>query len=311
MIAYIVRRLASLIPVLLGISLLAFAVGAMAPGDPVVSIYQQLYDQPPPNQEAVDTLRAELGLDAPVVVRYVRWLISAVQGDLGESYRTGQAVSTAIWEGIRVTLGLALASFIVGLIIAFPIGIFSAVRHDSAGDAVIRVVTMILAAMPSYWVAYLLILVFAVRLQLLPVIGFGSPEYAILPVATLALGSAVGLSRLIRSSMLETLGADYVRTAHAKGVRPLGVLTRHCLRNALIPVVTVMGRNLAGLLTGAVVVETVFSRPGAGRVIMDAISFRDYPVIQGFVLVSGSLCVCINLLVDISYVWINPRIRIT
>ena len=307
---YILRRLVAILPVCLGISLLAFALGALAPGDPAATLYQHLYDQPAPSEEALETFRQEWGLNDPLPVRYARWAVAAVQGDLGFSYRTGQPVLTELAQGLRRTLELATLGLVASVAIAFPLGVFSAVRHNSAADSLIRAVSMGIAAMPSYWMAYLLILVFAVWLRLLPVAGSGTWRHLVLPVATIGIGGSIGLSRLLRSSMLEVLGQDYIRTAISKGLATGHVVVGHALRNALIPAVTMMGRNFGALLTGSVIAETVFSRPGVGRVVLDAIFFRDYPVIQGFVMFSGVLFLLVNLVVDLSYAWIDPRIRL-
>ncbi|MGQ9554762.1 MAG: ABC transporter permease [Anaerolineae bacterium] len=308
---YVLRRLVALVPVWVGISLLAFALGALAPGDPAATLYQHLYDQPPPSQEALERLRQEWGLGDPLPTRYVRWAMAVMGGDLGLSYRTGRPVLVELAQGLGRTLELATFGLVVSVALAFPLGILSAVRHNSAMDSIIRVVSMGIAAMPSYWMAYLLILVFAVWLHLLPVAGSGTWRHLVLPVATVGISGSIGLSRLLRSSMLEALGQDYIRTALSKGLGSSRVVAIHALRNALIPAVTMMGKNFGALLTGSVIAETVFSRPGVGRVVLEAISFRDYPIIQGFVMLSGTLFVLMNLAVDLSYAWIDPRIRLT
>ncbi len=308
--AYIARRLLSLAAVWLGISLLAFTLGAMAPGDPAYSLYSQLYGQPPPSQAAVDELREKLGLNDPFPIRYLRWVLRAARGDLGFSYRNGRPVLTELATAFGPSLQLAVGGLLAASLLAFPIGILSAVRHNSWLDMLMRFFSLLGSAMPSYWLAYLLILLFAVRLHWLPVAGVGTWRHLVLPGLTLGISGAAILSRLIRSSMLEVLGLEYVRTARAKGARERRVVLGHALRNALIPVVTVIGGMFGSLLAGAVIIETVFARPGVGRVIVDAISFRDYPVIQGFVLVSGFIFVIINLVVDLSYTWLDPRVRL-
>ena len=308
--AYLARRVLSIVPVWIGISLLAFSLGTLAPGDPAAALYQHAYGIPPPNEAALQELREELGLNAPFPLRYGRWTFAALRGDLGISIRTGVAVwpelATRLWATLKLTLG----GFIVATLIAFPIGILAAVRHNTWADLAARLFSLLGAAMPSYWLAYILILLFAVHLHLLPVAGTGSWRHLILPCFTLGLGGAAILSRLLRSSMLEILGNDYIRTARAKGLPERRVVLFHALRNALIPVVTVMGTILGHLLTGTIIVETVFAWPGLGQLIVDSIFFRDYPVIQGFVLFAGTVFVLINLVVDLSYTWIDPRVRL-
>lgn len=269
-----------------------------------------LYGQPPPNQMALDELRAEYGLDDPFLVRFSRWTAAAVRGDLGQSYQSGRPVLAELTGHLAATVKIALAGMAVSLLLAFPLGIIAAVRPNSIADLLSRFFSLIGTAMPAYWLAYMLILLFAVRLQWLPVLGTGTWRHLVLPGVTLGLGGAASVSRLLRSTMLEALGQEYVRAARAKGVRPHWVVLRHAFRNALIPVVTLMGNLFGFLLSGAVVVETVFALPGIGRLMVDAISFRDYPIIQGFVLFTGTVFVLINLLVDLSYPLIDPRVRV-
>lgn len=297
-------------PVWLAITLLAFALGAIAPGDPAEAIYYQTFGEPPADQAALDRLREEIGLNDPFLVRYGLWTYRALRGDLGTSYRTGTPVWSQLTSRLWATLMLAIGGVIVALVIALPLGILAAVRRDSPLDLAARLFSLIGAAIPSYWLAYLLIFVFAVHLHWLPVAGSGSWLHLVLPCTTLGLSGAALLSRLLRSSMLEAMGNEYMRVARAKGLPERRVILAHAFRNALIPLVTVMGTMLGFLLSGAIVIETVFAWPGLGRMMIDAISFRDYPVIQGFVLFTGTLFVLVNLVVDVSYTWIDPRIRL-
>lgn len=297
-------------PVWLAITLLAFALGAIAPGDPAEAIYYQTFGEPPADQAALDRLREEIGLNDPFLVRYGLWTYRALRGDLGTSYRTGNPVWSQLTSRLWATLMLAIGGVIVALVIALPLGILAAVRRDSPLDLAARLFSLIGAAIPSYWLAYLLIFVFAVHLHWLPVAGSGSWLHLVLPCTTLGLSGAALLSRLLRSSMLEAMGNEYMRVARAKGLPERRVILAHAFRNALIPLVTVMGTMLGFLLSGAIVIETVFAWPGLGRMMIDAISFRDYPVIQGFVLFTGTLFVLVNLVVDVSYTWIDPRIRL-
>lgn len=308
--AYLGRRVLSLLPVWFAISLLAFGLGTLAPGDPAQSLYIQVYGVPPTDQVVLDNLREELGLSDPFPIRYVHWISAALQGDLGLSYRGNLPVWSELATRLWTTLKLAIGGMVVAGLIAFPLGILAAVRHNSLLDLLARLFSLLGAAMPSYWLAYLFILLFAVHLHWLPVAGSSSWRYLVLPSLTLGLGGAALLSRLLRSAMLEVLGYDYIRTARAKGLSERIVILRHALRNALIPVVTVMGTLLGHLLSGAIITETVFAWPGIGRLIVDSISFRDYPVIQGFVLFTGTVFVLVNLIVDLTYGLIDPRVRL-
>ncbi len=309
MLPYIGRRILNLVPVLLGISLLAFSLSALAPGDPALRILR-LQSDAPPTRAAVQKLRAELGLDAPFPLRYLRWLQDAARGDLGESYRTGEPVLRALALRFPATAQVAVASTLLALVISLPLGVFSAVRRNAPVDHASRIWALVGASMPSFWLAYVLILMFSVGLRLLPVAGHGTLAHLVLPSVTLALGGAATLTRLTRSSLLETLGEDFVRTARAKGLGSFSVIARHALQPGLIPVVTALGIRLGHLLAGAAIVETVFAWPGIGKFVVDSIYDRDYPVIQGFVLFTGIVFVLVNLLVDLLYVWIDPRIRI-
>jgi peptide/nickel transport system permease protein len=310
MYVYFLRRLFSLIPVLIGITLLAFVLGNLAPGDPAEMIYITKYGELP-TQSAVDQIREDLGLNDPIAIRYIRWLSEALRGEMGSSYRTGQPITQEFASFFPMTLRLALYGLTLGVLLAFPLGIVGAVFQNSIPDVAVRFLSMLGAAMPSFWVAYILILVFSVRLHWLPVAGAGTWRHFVLPAVVLSIGSAASLSRLLRSSLLEVFRADYVRAARARGVRATSVILVHALRNAMIPVVTHMGGILGYLIAGAVIAETVFAIPGLGRLIIAAISFRDYPVIQAFVVYTGTLFVTLNLVVDILYVFIDPRVRLT
>lgn len=306
---YIARRIAYLVPVWLGLSVLAFAISLLAPGDPVRQILQQGGIDAPSAEQVIE-MRHELGLDAPAPLRYVRWLSGAVRGDFGRSYRTGENVLTSLTDRFPRTAELAAVAIVLGLLIALPLGVISALLRNSLTDQAARVGALIGASIPSFWLAYLLIILFAVRLRMLPVAGASEPRNIILPALTLAIGAAASLTRLTRSAMLEELYQDYVRTARSKGLRERAVVVRHALRNALIAIVTVTGIRLAALLGGAVIVETIFAWPGIGKYVVDSIFLRDYPTIQGFVLFTGSVVLLVNLAVDVSYVWLDPRVRL-
>lgn len=307
---YLIRRLLALIPVWIGISLLAFTLGDLAPGDAASTIYTMRTGQPPPNRQVIEELREELGLNDPFPVRFINWTVQAVQGDFGNSYRSGQPVLDEMISKLGVTLQLAVGGLLIAVLIAIPTGILAAVFHNTFFDLATRILSLIGATIPAFWLSYMLILLFAVRWQLLPSFGYAGVENLIMPWLALGATGAAGMSRLLRSSMLEILGTDFIRTARSKGVPETGVVLRHAFRNALIPLVTLIGTFFGFLTAGAVVVEIVFSIPGLGRMIINAISFRDIPVIQGFVIFTGTVFVLVNLLVDLTYKWIDPRVRL-
>ncbi len=255
-------------------------------------------------------LRRELHLDEPFVMRYGRWLVHAASGDLGRSYRTGEPVLAALATRFPRTLLIAGLAMAWALIVALPAGIVTAIRRDSWLDQGTRILTLLLASLPSFWLGYLLALLLAVGLHLLPVAGWGTFGHAVLPALTLAIGAGAALSRLARAALLEELSQGYVQAARALGIRERSIALRHCLRNALIAIATVATLRFGHLLGGAVIVETVFAWPGIGSYAVDAIYDRDYPVIQGFVLFTGTVFLTLNLLADLAYGWLDPRIEV-
>lgn len=309
MTGYIARRLAYLVPVLVGVSLLAYSLINLAPGDPARIILQRLGTGPVTDAE-IQEVRDNLGLDDPFPVRYARWLGDAVRGDLGTSYRTGQPVRQELWRRLGATLEIAIPGFILALTVGIPAGTLAALRRNRIADHLSRLGALAGASIPSFWLAYLLILLLAVRLGLLPVAGRGTLSHLVMPTVALAVGAAAGLMRLTRASVLDVLGEDYIRTATAYGLRRPVVIMRYALRNALIPVVTLAGLRFGSLLGGAVIIETIFAWPGLGKHIVDSIYDRDYPSIQGFVLFIGTAFVVINLVIDVLYVWLDPRVRL-
>lgn len=306
---YLASRLAWLAASLLGLSVITFGLGVLAPGDPAEVVLEHRLNQPPPHEQVV-AQRHVMGLDRPLPVQYLRWLSAALHGDLGHSWLKGLRVSDALGERIPRTAALAAAATAVAVGIGVPTGVLAATRRNSLADHLCRIGALLGASVPSYFAAYLLILAFAVKLRALPVFGFGSAANLVLPAVTLALGPAAVLARLTRSTVLEVLGEDYVRTARAKGARPLRVLSGHALRNALIPVLTVIGLTVGHLLGGSLIVEWVFAWPGMGELAISAIHARDYPVIQGFVLFAGAVYVLVNFAVDLGYAWLDPRVRV-
>lgn len=306
---YLVRRLLALLPVWLCVSLLAFALGRAAPGDPAQIMLERQTGEPP-SAEDLHRVRSELGLDDPLPLQYARWLGHALRGDLGRSYRTGEEVLAAIWARFPATLELAVAALLIGCATAVPVGILAAARRNSLFDRLQRIASIAAASMPSFWSGYLLILLFGVSLHWLPVSGRGGPRHLVLPALTLSAGFMASLARLTRATLLEELSQDYVLTARAKGLSRRAVILRHALRNALIPLVTFTGTRFAVLLGGAAIVETVFAWPGVGKQVLDSIFDRDYPAIQGFVLVMGTVFVGLSLVVDLSYRLLDPRVSL-
>lgn len=306
---YILIRVLSLIPLWLGISMLAFGLLNLAPGDPALVLAHKMSDAPP-SEETVAAIRHELHLDDPLPLRYVRWLNQAAHGDLGYSYTTREPVLYALASRFPATLEIALAALVIAIVVALPLGVVAAVRRGAIFDHAARGLALLGASIPSYWLGYLLILLFAIALGWLPVAGREQASAFVLPALTLGLGTAAAkIARLSRSSLLETLGEDFIRTARAKGLSEPAVIWRHALRGALIPVVTITGIELGHLLGGAVIVERVFAWPGVGKLLIDSIYDRDYPMIQGFVLFMGAIFTALNLIADLIYLRIDPRIR--
>ncbi|GAC1654471.1 MAG: ABC transporter permease [Gemmatimonadaceae bacterium] len=307
---WLARRLVGALVVWGLISVLSFALGTLAPGDPAeIMLLRRTGD--PPSEAEVSQLRHRLGLDRPFVERYVGWLSAATHGDFGQSYRTGQPVFRELRARVPATLALALAAIIVGLVIAIPLAVVSAAARDTALDHSARLLALAGVSIPSYWLGYVLMLLFAVVLGVLPVAGAPSIRGLILPALTLGLGSAAGVARMLRATLLDELNTDYVRTARAKGLSGMRVLTHHAMRNALNPVVTLSALRFGRLLGEAAIVETVFAWPGVGRWMVESIYDRDYPAIQGFVLYIATIFVVINVAVDLSYRYLDPRVRIT
>lgn len=310
---YIIRRLIHALFVTWGCATLVFFLLRMIPGDPVVQMLGPEY-----TPEAAEALRVKLGLNEPPFTQYVKWFGSVLRGDLGGSIASGETVADAIKSGLPKTASLTLVSFVIALIIAVPAGIVAALRRNGPVDYVASLIAFIGVSMPSFWFGIILILIFAVQLRWFPAIGYseiaedGVGEWLrrlILPGLAVGMGYAAILMRFVRAGLLEVLSSDYVRTARAKGLRENTVVWRHALRNSLIPVVTVAGIQLALLLSGAVVVETVFSIRGLGRILVGAIFDRDYPIVQGVILLISVVFVMANLVVDILYTWLDPRIR--
>ncbi len=302
--AHIVRTLLLSLITLVGVSVLIFLMLRVLPGDParVLAGLNASEDQ-------VARLRDELGLDDSLLTQYWGFISGVVQGDLGTSARTSAPVATEIGLRLPATLILAMVATVIGSIVGVTAGVVAAVRRNSLVDHVISSVAMMGVSMPVYWLGLLLILLFAVTLGWLPAAGSGEPLSIVLPAVTLAAFSTALISRMTRASMLEVLGQDYIRTAEAKGARPTTVIIRHGLRNAFIPILTVISLQFGALLGGAVLTETVFGWPGIGRLLVDSIGARDFAVVQGIVLVYAAAFILLNVVVDVLYVVVDPRIR--
>jgi len=314
MFAYLTRRALALLPILLLMSIFAFALIRLVPGDPIDVMY---------GSEGMDAvrraaLRAELGLDDSLVVQYVKWLGRAIVGDFGRSYKAQMPVAALIAQRLPATIFLSLAALIFSLVLALPLGVIAAIKRNTWIDFGAMTFAILGISLPNFWAGIMLALVFAVYLGWLPSIGYVSPmtdfgkslQHLILPAITLGWSLAGTTSRLTRSTMLEELGKDYIRTARGKGMKERAVILGHALRNALIPTVTMIGLQLGFLIGGAVVVETIFAWPGIGLLVVDSIFGRDYPVVQGVILVIAVMVVVVNLTVDFIYTILDPRIRL-
>jgi peptide/nickel transport system permease protein len=302
---YILRRLAQAIPVLLGITLFTFLIAHLTPGDPVV-IYSM---GKPLSEEREAQIREQFGLNRPLWEQYRDYMADLLRGDLGSGLHDKRPVWDTIREAIWPTLQLTIAGLAVAIVLGVTLGILAALFHNSWLDSAAMVVALLGVSTPVFYLGLLLLFAFSFHFHLFPATGTGGWQNLVLPALTVGFASAAYIARLVRSSMLEVLRQDYVITARAKGVRERVVVTSHALKNALIPVVTFFGIQLAGLLTGAVVTEQVFSRPGLGRVAITAITSRDFPLIQGTVLVTAIVYVLVNLVIDLSYAAFDPRIR--
>jgi peptide/nickel transport system permease protein len=302
---FVIIRLSQGIIVLLGVSVFSFLLVHLS-GDPVSGLVQ-----PDWTPEQVEDLRVRLGFDRPLWVQYFDFLQRAVRGDFGNSFRQHLPVFQLLVERLPATMQLASTAFVLATLIGIPLGVISAVKRDTWIDKSAMVMALLAQAMPTFWLGIMLILVFAVELRWLPTSGTGSLAHFVLPTFTLATYSIARNARLVRSSLLDVLNRDYVRTARAKGLIDRRVIYKHALRNAMIPVITVLGLDFGTLLSGAVITEIVFAWPGIGRLIVNAVSSRDLPLVQGAVLLVGTGFVVINLLVDMSYALLNPRIRLT
>ncbi|MHA7879638.1 MAG: ABC transporter permease [Saccharospirillum sp.] len=303
MFQFIVRRLLQTIPVVFGVTLLVFSLMHLIPGDPA-----QIIAGESAQPEQVEQMRERLGLNDPVYVQYGRYVKNLLQGDMGQSIRSSRDVLDEIKPRFWITVKLAIYSTILSAFIGLTAGVFSAVRRYGLADTTIMVVALFGLSMPNFWLGLMLIQFFSIELAMLPPSGWGSWQQTILPVITLGTGGAAIIARVTRSSMLEVINQDYIRTARAKGLSERLVIYKHALKNAMIPVITVVGLELGVLLSGTVLTETVFSINGMGRLVIFSIGSRDFPVVQGVVLIFALLFVLVNFLVDVSYRYFNKRV---
>ena len=304
MLSYTGKRLLQTIFVLLGISLITFVLLQVVPGDPVALMLEKRADP-----ETIAKVRKELGLDLPYYVQYLNFIKGAIHLDFGTSYFTKEVVTDALFRCFKVTVKLACMSFILASVIGIQCGILAAVKRGKGIDTVVMVLSIVGVSAPAFWVAIILQILFGLKLNVLPISGFDTPASYILPSLALGARYAGNIARITRTSMLEVLGQDYIRTAKAKGAMRWAVILKHALKNAMIPIVTLVGTDFGYMLTGSMLIEKVFSIPGIGKLAVDAMSNRDLPLLEGTVMYIAFVFVVVNLIVDVSYAFLDPRIR--
>lgn len=305
MLKFVLRRILMMIPVILGISFIIFAIMSLTPGDPARLILGENA-----SEEAVQELRKEMGLDRPFFVRYLNYLSNALRGDFGKSYRNRLSVFTEIFSRFPNTLTLAFWGISLSVVIGIPVGIVSAVRQYTIIDTTSLMAALMLTSIPAFWLGLMLMLTFSLKLNLLPTTGVDTWKHFVMPSFTLAAGTMATLIRMTRSTMLEVIRQDYIRTAKAKGAGERRIIFRHALRNALLPVVTIIGINFGFQLGGAMIIETVFAMPGLGSLMITSVRMKDTPMVMASVLFVAVAIGIINLVVDILYAYIDPRIRV-
>jgi peptide/nickel transport system permease protein len=316
--AYIIRRVLLIIPTLLLVTIIVFLSVRFIPGDVIDILVSEInIENTMSYEEARDLLRGQLGLDKPIHVQYWVWLTRVVQGDLGKSMRAERSITEDLVDKIPISIELGLWSMITGLIIALPIGVYSAIRQDSWGDYIGRTIAILMMSVPGFWIMTMVIVFPAIWWQWVPPMEYipftqdplGNTVQFAIPGIIMGASFSGGMMRLVRTMMLEVLRQDYIRTAWAKGLSERVVIVRHALKNALTPVVTIVGMGLPGLIAGAVVTEQIFNLPGMGRYLFDAINRRDYPVISAMNLIMATLVLFCNLIVDLTYAWLDPRVQ--
>ncbi len=303
---YILRRLLALIPILIGVSIIIFLVMRLVPGDPARQTLG-----PEATGEQVEVLRKAWRLDEPLPIQYIAWLQRAVEGDLGRSTVSRVPVTEEIFTRLPATLNLTLASMAIAIVFGLLFGIISAIRHNTLIDRGTMLLALIGICTPSFWLGLILLLIFSVQFGWFPSTGAGGISHLVLPSVTLGVGAAAVIARVTRSSMIDVFSEDFIRTARAKGIAERMVVVRHALKNALIPIITILGLEFGGLLAGAVITETVFSYPGIGQLLIKSINNRDFPIVQGALLLFAVQFVLVNLIVDLLYARVDPRISYT
>lgn len=308
MLKYIFKRIVQLLIVLLGVTFMTFMLTQAAPSDAAEMKYVSKGMMP--SVELLEKTREEMGLNDPVLIQYVRWLDNVLHGDLGESSKFGESVWTQMTKKLPMTLKLAGVSMVVLIVVAFPLGILSAVKKNRAADYVIRFLSFFGVSMPNFWLALLLMYIFAVRLGWFRVVSADSLQGMVLPVATLTIPMISSYARQIRTALLEELNANYVTGARSRGIPESRIIWGHVLPNAILPIITLIGLSVGHLLGGAAIIETIFSWQGIGNMVVEAIRVRDYPLIQGYVIWMALIYVTVNLIVDIAYRCLDPQIRL-
>ncbi len=303
MVRYVIRRLLLMIPVIIGVTLLIFMLQAFTPGDPA-----KLALGNDATEEELQQWREERDLNAPILVQYGKYMWGVLHGDFGISYRSPKNITTTIFERWPTTFLVAILSVSISALIGIALGIIAALHRNSWVDSFARFLGMLGVSMPNFWFELLMIMQFALNLKWFPVSGFYGPEYWVLPMATVGILGSAGLLRLTRSAVLDSLSADYIRTARSKGQKEGNIVLHHVLRNALIPIVTSIGGHFAAALGGTIILEQIFAIPGLGQLMVNAIYQRDYPLIRGSVLLVAVTASVVNLLVDLIYAWIDPRV---
>ena len=302
---YIGKRLLQMIPVLLGVLIIVFSLSYLMPGDPVLNKMPDNY-----TQEQYDAVQHEMGLDRPFIVQLGSYIWGVVTRlDLGTSYMTNKAVTETIRSRVGVSLEIGLLSVCVTVVLGIPFGIISAVKHKTALDYGVSILAVFLASVPGFWLALMGIIIFSIKLGILPASGLSTAKHYILPVLSNGMMSLAGITRMTRSSLLEVIRQDYIRTARAKGLKEMIVIRKHALKNALIPVITMIGGQVSMVIGGSVITESIFNIPGMGSLMVTSINNRDYPTIMGITLVIAVFVCCMNLLVDLCYAMVDPRIK--
>lgn len=309
LIVYAVKKIIMIIPVLLGITIFAFILGVISPSDPATILLSMDGITIPSPQEIIDK-QHELGLDRPYIIQYLSWLFSILHGDLGISYITQRPILDELLLRLPVTISLALFTLILVILMGIPLGVFMVYKQNSTSDFLLRTVALLVTSIPAFWLAILLMWIFSEKLHLLPTSGYGTFAQLIMPSCALATGTIGILMRLQRAALLEVLAQNFILTAKAKGLPFSIIIWQHGLLNSLIPVITLLGNYFGTIIGGSAVIESIFSLPGLGSYILDAIRGRDYPAIQGYVIFTGLVFVVFNLLVDVSYLLLNPKIRL-